>query len=230
MTPAVLDFIASAFALAVMLTLLMVTSSAPRTMRIGITLATSVVITAFTLRGLALAGEGVVPLVALKYLASLKVIAIAWAALDVARIAMRIGTLDAVEAANTARGFLLSGPALRMVWSAWANAIPVPCWAKSVSGEMLAINRSYLVNYGKTADNYIGEKDRAAWPDEAAASFAEHDRIVAETGRSLLCVEPAPTWKDGKRTARFLKFPVMDSRGNLAAIGGLEVSDTKGLE
>lgn len=230
MTPSILDLIASSFALAVMLTLLMVTSSAPRAMRIGITLATSVVITAFTLRGLSLAGEGVVPLVALKYLSSLKVIAMAWAALDVARIAMRIGTLDAVEAANTARGFLLSGPALRMVWSAWANAIPVPCWAKAVSGEMLAINRSYQINYGKTPADYIGEMDRSSWSDEAVESFAEHDRIVAQTCRSLLCVEPAPTWREPKRTATFLKFPVMDSRGNLAAIGGIEVSDTKGLE
>lgn len=230
MTPEVFDFLSSVVALAVMLTLLMVTSSAPRKMRIGIAMATSVVITSVTLRGLALSGEALSDSTLLQHLASVKVLMLAWAALDVARIAMRIGTLDAVEAANTARGFLLSGPALRMVWSAWANAIPVPCWAKGVTGEMLAINRSYQINYGKTPADYIGEHDRSAWPEESVESFAKHDQIVADTGRSLLCVEPAPTWSDRKRVATFLKFPIMDAKGNLAAIGGIEVSDTKGLE
>jgi hypothetical protein len=230
LTALAFDFVVSMVALAVMLSLVMVTSSAPRIMRIGIAAATSVVIASCTVSLLALSGEPIAAPMVAEWLASLKVLALSWAALDVARIAMRIGTLDPVTAANTARGFLISTPALRSIWSAWACSVPVPCWAKSGDGEMLAMNASYESRYGKAEHAYIGEDDAAVWDPSVANAFHDHDQIVIRTKRAHVFEEPAPVWKNDKRSSLFLKFPIIDGHGRYVAVGGMEIADAEGVE
>ena len=230
MTALAFDFTVSMVALAVMLVLVMITSSAPRGLRLGITAATSVVVASASASALALLGQPVSGRDFAELLASLKVLALSWAALDVARIAMRIGTLDPVIAANTARGFLISAPALRSVWSAWASSVPVPAWVKSTDGQMMAVNTSYEVRYGKAEHAYIGELDSAVWGDKAAVDFAGHDAIVCRTLKAHVFDEPAPTWKAPNRSSRFLKFPVLDGHGRLVAVGGMEIAEADGVE
>lgn len=224
------DFTVSMIALSVMLALVMVTSSAPRMMRVGITVATSVVIASASFNMLELAGDPIGNQDIGAWLASLKVLALSWAALDVARIAMRIGTLDPVAAANTARGFLISPAALRSIWSAWACSVPVPCWAKSESGEMLAMNQSYEARYGKTEHAYLGEGDITVWDESVARDYREHDQIVLRTKKPHVFEEPAPTWKHDRRSSLFLKFPIVDGHGRFVAVGGMEIADAEGVE
>jgi PAS domain-containing protein len=230
MTALAFDFIVSMLALSVMLALVMVTSSAPRVLRVGIAAATSVVIASASLSMLSLAGEPIGDNTLSDWLASLKVLALSWAALDVARIAMRIGTLDPVTAANTARGFLISTPALRSVWSAWASSVPVPCWVKSQGGEMLAMNASYEARYGKSEHAYLGQGDAAVWDAAVAEDFHKHDALVLQTRRAHVFEEPAPLWKAPHRSSLFLKFPVVDGHGRFVAVGGMEIADADGVD
>jgi hypothetical protein len=230
MTLVAFNATASMIALVVMLSLVMVTSSAPRQMRIGITVATSVVIASFTMNIMVMVGESISNSAIEQYIGSLKVIALSWAAFDVARIAMRIGTLDPVSAANAAKGFLISVPALKTVWSAWASSVPVPCWAKSKTGELLAMNASYEARYGKNEHSYVGEIDLSVWDKSVADSYRVHDGLVISTHKPHVFTEPAPTWKDDRRSALFLKFPILDGHGKLVAIGGMEIGDNSGIE
>lgn len=230
MTQMLFDLTVSSVSLAVMLALLMITSNAPRHLRVGITAATSVVLAGVSARLLDVVGQPVAAGEILEFIASLKVLALSWAALDVARIAMRIGTLDPVIAANTARGFLMSAPVIRSVWGAWAASCPVPAWLKSGNGQMLAVNASYEARYGKAEHAYVGEMDADVWGDTESQHFAEHDAIVAKTMKPAVFEEPAPTWKNPTRSSRFLKFPVLDTHGRLVAIGGMEIADAEGSE
>lgn len=222
-SPVVLDLVVSVVVACIYIGLVIVTSTAPRSMRLGITIATSIVIFSLSTSVLYLIGQPILDKPQLDILQSVKILAISWAALDVARVAIRIGTMDPVIAAQTAKGLLISMPAIRSIWAAWAESVPTPAWVKSVGGQMLAVNMAYERRYGKAEHAYVGETDLSVWSDNTAEQFMGNDRIVISTRRTILVEEPAPTWKQPNRVGRFIKFPVLDAHGKLIGVGGIEV-------
>lgn len=146
-----------------------------------------------------------------------------WALWDLSRLTRQYGTTTLLDAAEIARGFILSPRVSHHIWHNWAEHLPSAAWLKGPRGIMLAINRQYEKKYGAVAREYAGETDGAQWGPDIAAEFDGNDRTVFEVGEPIIVRETAPLPGNADRVALFLKFPVRDRRGTVVGVGGVEL-------
>jgi hypothetical protein len=208
--------------LVVTLAILIVLSEGLRRHRIGVTLLAcwcSIGVSIYTLR---MAGDAIDPDLYFAWYGPLGTWLAAWAFWDVSRLSRQYGTTTMMQAAELARGFLLSDKVADALWSAWAHHLPTPAWVKGPDGVMIAVNRQLETRYGVAEKNYVGSPDSTFF-DAAAAAYEDTDRRVFETGLSIVSTEPAPVWNDKARMAVTLKFPVRDKRGHILCVGGIEL-------
>ena len=143
---------------------------------------------------------------------------------DTSRLARQYGTTTLIDAAEVARGFLLSDRAVAGVWERWAHHLPVAAWVKTSGGAMLALNRHCEIRYAMPPVGFVGLRDGEVWPTTLADQFSASDREVMETMRPLICYDPAPTLDEPSRKAWQLKFPVANRMGKIVGVGGVEMT------
>ena len=137
------------------------------------------------------------------------------------RLSRQYGTTTMMQAAELARGFLLSEKVADALWSAWAHHLPTPAWIKGPDGVMISINRHLETRYGVAEKHYVGSPDSTFFVDSEA--YADADKRVFETGLPLIIDEPAPVWNDKARRAITMRFPLRDKHGTILCVGGIEL-------
>lgn len=214
--------------LVVLLAILIALSEGQRRYRVGVTLLTSWCISAIGVYGLHVIGQ---PLdVHRSWWLPVGFALSAWALWDVSRLARHYGTTALIQAADVARGLLLSDRTSSAIWSAWARNLPSAAWVKGRDGVMLAINARYEHDYGKPDRDYTGARDGEVWGAQLADEFAANDQHVFCVGHPIIVVEDAPTFAHPHRRATIMKFPVRDRRGDIVGVGGIELTKPADLE
>lgn len=210
--------------LAVSAGILISISGDKRRHRIGATLLPAWCVTMVTIYGLRLMDDALMISPALlRIMFAVGICLMAWALLDVSRLTRAYGTTTLLQAAEVAKGLMLSRQANEAAWADWARHLPTPAWLKGQAG-MLVINRAYEAAYGKPAEGYAGESDTAMWDVDIAERFGGNDQIVIQTGKHHRFFESAPrTGQANVHVGEFVKFPVFDSHGRLLGVGGLEI-------
>lgn len=191
--------------------------------RIGVVMLASWCFSALTVYGLKAIGQPL-PGVMFSWWMPAGALVMAWALWDVSRLARHYGTTAVIQAADVARGLLLSEKATNAMWSAWARSLPRAAWIKTPDGVMLTLNAEYAERYHKDRADYAGAHDIDLWPQEVAEEFATADDQVFRVGQPIVVVEDAPTPANPSRRSTFLKFPLFDIRGRAIGIGGVELT------
>ncbi len=224
MIEGILSAIALVVLLVVSVAILSTLSEGERRHRVGVTLLAAWAGLAITIYALKAGGEPLPSWAWRPWLVPVGALLGAWALWDTSRLARQYGTTTLIDAAEVARGFLLSDRAVAGVWERWAYHLPVPAWVKTSSGALLALNRHCELRYHMPPVGFVGLKDGEVWPTTLADQFSASDREVLETMRPLLCYDPAPTLDQPSRKAWQLKFPVGNRSGKVVGVGGVELT------
>jgi PAS domain S-box-containing protein len=101
-------------------------------------------------------------------------------------------------------------------------------YLKDMHGRHLMVNRRFEELFSVTEQQIAGKTDADIFPDDVVAQLEINDRQVRETGQALEFEEVVPQ-ADGPHTYFSVKFPIFDSAGQVAAVGGIstDISDRK---
>ncbi len=111
--------------------------------------------------------------------------------------------------------------------------LPDAVYAKDVLGRKILANRADLVNIGKPESEVLGRTDEEVFPTGTALHFSADDRIVLQTGSSIVNREELLINAAGQR--RWLvttKLPMRDEAGKVVGLVGIgrDVTDQKQAE
>jgi PAS domain S-box-containing protein len=102
---------------------------------------------------------------------------------------------------------------------------PNMVFLKDMDGRYLYVNRRFRLAFHMEEHDILGKTDEQLFPLEQARQMQIHDRLVAESGRSMK-FEESVTCADGLRTSVVVKFPLRDKRGAIYAMGGIATDIT----
>ncbi|MSO93663.1 MAG: PAS domain S-box protein [Rhodospirillales bacterium] len=111
-------------------------------------------------------------------------------------------------------------------FKAFIDYFPNPIWIKDPEGRYVAVNDAFVRRGRHRSDRILGQTAHDIYPEALADAFAEMDRIVAATRKAIEEEETYPL-PDGMHTVRTTKFPILDSGGNLVAIGSASLDITE---
>lgn len=101
-------------------------------------------------------------------------------------------------------------------------------YLKDCDGRYLLVNRQFKHLFGHFAEDVIGKTDAELFPEHIATAFRQADMQVWRDRTATYSEEVAPD-QDGLYTYRSVKFPLLDERGVMIALGGIstDISDLK---
>ena len=111
-------------------------------------------------------------------------------------------------------------------FSRFMQQLPGLAWIKDTDGKYVYANGSAQRSFGVTQDGLYGKTDDEVFPPESARLFKEHDRLALESdsGRQFL---ESLVEADGTHYSIVSKFPISDSRGDVALVGGMAIDITE---
>ncbi len=98
---------------------------------------------------------------------------------------------------------------------------PSSIYFKDASLRLVVANRKYMEMYGLTPDSAFGKTSVELFGEDQGRAFIEHDQEVLD--KSILIAREETL---GGRDLLTIKFPIIDSNGALAGVGGIEVDIT----
>jgi PAS domain S-box-containing protein len=111
------------------------------------------------------------------------------------------------------------------------NNSPTKIHIKDVEGRYVLVNRQAEILFGVSNEEAKGKTTAEIFPPDQANPFVTHDRAVLETGQTI---EQEEEWlrEDGIHTFLTVKFPILDSAGNITAVGavGTDITERKRIE
>ena len=102
---------------------------------------------------------------------------------------------------------------------------PAMIFQKDLNGRYLQVNRQFEITFNLDSDRILGKTDDELFPPESAGAFRTSDRRVLDAGRALEFEEYA-TSADGRHAYIVHKFPLLDSAGEVYAVGGVSTDIT----
>ncbi|MEE8247818.1 MAG: PAS domain S-box protein, partial [Alphaproteobacteria bacterium] len=96
---------------------------------------------------------------------------------------------------------------------------------KDREGRYLVVNKQFEKIYGFEAGDIIGKTVHDLFEPGISDAYIESDRVVLETRAPVERELPDP-FVGGERTLLVVKFPVVDSAGEVVAVGGVETDIT----
>ena len=99
------------------------------------------------------------------------------------------------------------------------DTIPAPIYLKDVQGKYILVNRKYEYLSNVTLEEIKGKTDFDIFPKPVAELFRSQDEEVKKQ-KTPVEFEETVSLVDGEYTFITLKFPVIDSHGNINAVGG----------
>ena len=111
-------------------------------------------------------------------------------------------------------------------FSRFMQQLPGLAWIKDIDGKYVYANESAQRSFGVGKDDLYGKTDDEVFPPESARLFKEHDRLALESdsGRQFL---ESLVEADGTHYSIVSKFPISDSRGDVALVGGMAIDITE---
>jgi diguanylate cyclase (GGDEF)-like protein/PAS domain S-box-containing protein len=106
---------------------------------------------------------------------------------------------------------------------------PAVIYVKDRAGKYLLVNNSYERLVDRTRDRIIGSYDYELFPEDIAKSTRDTDLEVLNQGRSLELDEQAPQ-ADGMHDYLSIKFPLLDTKGEIYGICGIASDITERRE
>lgn len=103
---------------------------------------------------------------------------------------------------------------------------PSLIYVKSSSGKYLIVNAKYLEIFGFKEADVLGRTDSELFPKEMTENWNTADTVVLEKGKPLQIEELIPL-SDGVHTYMSSKFPLIDSQGEIYAIGSISTDITE---
>src|SRR5690349_5186107 len=113
----------------------------------------------------------------------------------------------------------------RRMHAFWDNS-PSSIFIKDPAGRYLYANKSFEKALGVDAACLRGKSDEEVFSDEQAASFRRHDQAVLRAGVPLE-FEEVSMLADGPHTSIVHKFPLLDEKGEVYALGGVATDITE---
>lgn len=103
---------------------------------------------------------------------------------------------------------------------------PAVIYSKDPGGRYVTINAKSLADLGLTPEDFIGRTDDAIFPPDVAKVMRETDRCVMETRTQAVREEPVHVGRE-PRWYLTTKFPILDTKGRVAGIGGVSTDITE---
>jgi PAS domain S-box-containing protein len=103
---------------------------------------------------------------------------------------------------------------------------PSMFFLKDSEGRYLLVNREFEDRFRLDLDDILGKTDNEIFHHEQAVQFRTHDRLVLESGKATEFEEQA-LYGDGLHTSIVTKYPLLDSSGRVASIGGIVTDITE---
>lgn len=97
---------------------------------------------------------------------------------------------------------------------------------KDLYGKYQLINYQFEKILGMHAEDLVGKKDYEIFPRAFAESLERTDDKVVNTKQMIVIEESVPL-KDGEHTYLTNKFPILDDKNNVYAIGGIAIDITE---
>ncbi len=136
-------------------------------------------------------------------------------------------TISISRHATEAQAATLSLEASEQRFTRFMKALPGLAWIKGTDGRYLFANESTTTACGITFDELRGLTDADFLPDETARSFMENDLHALREPAGIELIEKLPHHDGTLHSYLVNKFPILDSNGNPALIGGIatDISD-----
>ena len=116
-------------------------------------------------------------------------------------------------------------------FKAVVNYSPAKIHIKDKDGRYILVNRLAEKLYGVTDEKAKGKTTHEIFPNKQADAFRAHDQEVLETGQAT---EQEEEWflEDGPHTFLTVKFPILDSDGDITGVGaiGTDITERKRAE
>ena len=103
---------------------------------------------------------------------------------------------------------------------------PAVIFLKDLKGRYLLVNHEFERAFGLRQGKVLGKTDAQVFPRSHAAIIRANDRAVLRARRPLAFEESAGNRASGRRMCVAVKFPLLDSRGKLSALGGIAIDIT----
>jgi PAS domain S-box-containing protein len=103
---------------------------------------------------------------------------------------------------------------------------PAVIFLKDLKGRYLLVNHEFERSFGLRQSKVVGKTDAQLFPRAQAAAFRSNDRAVLRAKRPLAFEESAHYRTGGPHMNVVVKFPLRDSLGKIAALGGIAIDIT----
>ncbi|OGA66143.1 MAG: hypothetical protein A3F77_16605 [Betaproteobacteria bacterium RIFCSPLOWO2_12_FULL_67_28] len=114
---------------------------------------------------------------------------------------------------------------------AFMDYSPLSMFIKDREGRYRHVNAQFLRNFGLTADEVLGRTSTEIFPRAQAQVFLNNDARIRAT-RAPIMDEENVLFIDGMHATLGNKFPILDDRGEVVAIGGVvaDITERKRME
>jgi len=104
--------------------------------------------------------------------------------------------------------------------------LPATVVLRDMQGRYVLINRAYEKLYGLKNSQVRGKTLHEVMPKDKAEEYADFDREVVER-RQVVEAEDTVTMDDGEHSFAVVKFPIIETGGEITAIGGIALDITR---
>ncbi len=104
---------------------------------------------------------------------------------------------------------------------------PTYIYLKDTEGRYLEVNKFVEDVMGLTSDEIVGKTQFDIYPKELAERYRQHDQEVVQSKKPVMREFEIPTADGSVRQALINKFPIVDEKGEVRAIGAVNLDVTE---
>ena len=131
--------------------------------------------------------------------------------------------------ATKAQAATMSLEASEQRFTRFMKALPGLAWIKGTDGRYIFANEAATTAFGKTFDELCGLTDADFLPEDTARCFMENDHLALRDPAGIQLIEKLLHPDGTLRSSLVSKFPILNSEGNPALVGGIAIDITDRL-
>ena len=112
------------------------------------------------------------------------------------------------------------------------DAVPVPLYAKNISGRYILLNNSYLAFFGRDAESMLGKTMEESWDEKQIAQFRKDDKLLLDNNEKQTYTSTLVDGRGQERSVIINKARYFDASGKVAGLIGTlwDYSDLQAAE